>query len=126
MPRLPMTEVLISRTMTRTRPDGVQSQCSINFGTPTIDPNLTTADMTMYYCPIQFVGFQDDMIYAIGGEDPLEALIKALCFAGTSLGVMLYANQLDEWDASFNYGFPVLPTVTLPSDPPPGGPSPNQ
>lgn len=120
MPTMPMTPVLISRTMIKTRPDGVQSQCSINFGVPTVYAPLTTADRTVYYCPIQLSGLQDDHIYSLIGEDPLDALVTALCFAGVKLGSSLYASQLD-WDASINFGFPVRPDFNLPPNNPGGG-----
>lgn len=112
-----MTPVLISRTMTRTRLDGVQTQCSINFGTPAINADLSAqCGSTMYYCPIQLTGFQNDYIHSLSGEDPLDALVGALCFASTLLGSSLQANELD-WDASINYGFPIFPDF----NPPPGG-----
>jgi len=109
----PMTPVLIARTMTRTLPNGVTSQCSISFGTPALYPELSSATVTMYYCPFQLSGFQDNNVYISAGEDPLEALILALCMAGTRLHTSLAAPQLNEWDASTNFGFPVIPDYVL-------------
>lgn len=113
---LPMTTVLISRTLNRTDPLGNQSQCIINFGTPDINPNLSNANQTMYYCPIQLAGFYTDYVFALSGEDPLEALIAALIFAGGLLSNCQYKDQFDEWDSTTRFGFPVWPDFNLPPD----------
>ncbi len=78
MSALPMTPVLISRAMIRTRPDGTQSECSINFGTPTVHPTITNAGEAVYYCPIQLKDLEDDYIYSLVGDDPLAVLLRSL------------------------------------------------
>ena len=108
MANLPMTPVLFTRNMTRTRQDGVQFPLSVNFGTPDLVPNPTPGTIPMYYCPIQLIGFQDDSIRSIYGIDPLEALMMATSYVGPLLGMLPYASTIDDWDASINFGFPTF------------------
>ena len=106
MTTLPMTQVMTSTTMTRTRADGVQKDVTVNFGVPSLNPNALVGSFPYFYCPIQLVNFQDDTVYPINGVDSTDALINALCFAGRLLAMSLYADEFGELTSANNYGFP--------------------
>ena len=108
MPALPMTQILFTRNMTRTRQDGVQFPITVNFGTPSIAQNMTGAASTTYYCPFQFTGTQDNRTYVDYGEDMLEALSMAICHAGSLLGMSPYASTINGLNVAGNFGFPAL------------------
>ncbi len=113
-----MTDVLLSRMMTRTRADGVQNEVEIRFGALTLmAPKPGDSPDSVYYCPIQLVGFQDDKIYAGVGESTLDAVINALMLAPILLRYSIIGKELD-WAEAPNYGFPVLILPPDPEDPP--------
>ncbi len=112
-----MTDVILSRPMTRTRVDGVQTQVEIRFGKPTLTPTKNGEPPTDYYCPIQLDGFQDDRIYIAYGESTVDAVINAFTLAPILLGSSLIAKDLDFAELP-NYWFPILPPAPPePEDP---------
>ncbi len=115
---LPMTDVILSQPMTRTRVDGVQNEVEIRFGTPTLmAPEPGDSPDPVYYCPIQLAGFQDDGIYVVYGGSTVEAVINAFTLAPVLLRTSLIAKDLD-WAELPNYGFPILPPMPVePEDP---------
>ncbi len=113
-----MTDVIMTRPMTRTRIDGVKTQVEIRFGKPALRVLEDSDGATEYYCPIQLVGFQDDTIYATFGVDEVNAVVLAFMLAPTLLRYSLIGNDLD-FARDPNYGFPILVL------PPPGPEDPN-
>ncbi len=109
-----MTDVIMTRTMTRTRIDGVQTQVEIRFGKPAVRTPAGNGSDGDHYCPIQLVGFQDDKIYAGVGVEDVDAVIAAFTIAPVLLGTSLIAKDLDFAQAP-NYGFPIL--ILPPPDP---------
>jgi len=102
-----MSPLLGSVTMTRTRPDGVTIPIVFELSQPErTPPELGLPD---WYVTNRFLGLQDDdHVYAWFGEDPVEALALAICFAGDFLEGLPFASEIDYSNVP-HFGFPILP-----------------
>ncbi len=108
----PMTTVIATITMTRTRPDGVTVPITINLGVPAPAPPDWSPGG--WYCPIQFskeVPVLSDETYCFYGEYSMEALIYAITSPGILLQTLPFANEIDFSNLT-NFGFPVMASPT--------------
>ncbi len=113
----PMTPIIASSQMTRTRADGVKVAIRVNIGTPT--PIPPEANMTGWYATLQILGIQNDSeVFTCLGNDSAQALGGAICFPGVMLSAMPFAHEIDFSNIP-NFGFPIWPV--RPSSPAVGG-----
>ena len=108
----PMSTVIASRVMTRTRqPDGVQITITVEIGMPVQTP----ADDPCggWYATMRYSIDPDNRVWVVYGEDSVQALTLALVRPGVLLPVFPYANEID-YSVMPTFGFPLpppLPTV---------------
>ncbi len=106
----PMSPVIASREMTRTRqPDGVEVTITVEIGAPVQTPAEDPAGG--WYATMQFSADPTNTVHVLYGEDSVQALTHALCMPGVVLPALPYANEID-FSPSPTFGFPIAPDMS--------------
>ena len=102
----PMTTVIATSNMTRTRPDGVEEAITVEFGQPEPMPEETNLDG--YYSTVRFTGLQmNERVFWVSGADSGQALVFAVCLPPAILSALPFANEIDMSELA-HFGFPVM------------------
>lgn len=80
-----MGEVIAERAITLRLKDGSQKDATIRLGRPIPDPS---SPRDTWLCPYQITGTQRDRVFAIFGEDALQALLLAVHTIPVELAVI--------------------------------------
>jgi len=105
----PMTTVIASRQMTRTRQDNVQITVTVEIGCP--QPTPSGSPIGGWYAPIRFQNAPSlTEVIPFFGEDSTMALVFATAAPGRLLTAMPYAHEIDFSNLE-NFGYAEPPIV---------------